>query len=302
MRKLFLGLPIFFIAFVLGYATAHFFLPRLGELTSTVAAAPSAPIAEQPAPAPIDTTVATTSPSISDQLETIDEVNDTTEPPPKYSIKLAETGTGVITEAKNREKWFGLFETNGNYFLRETKLKVSRQEDPGEEYIGGRDIDVAGINKPLFLIKNAPKLREGKAITSFRGWDNTLARKLGNSHVEISSSPETFFETNFGKTFEIGKETFVLRVLEAKNKAGEKIWALCLYGGNQRQVLYTAKGDFAQLGILYWIGDLDHDGRPDIYCLLYGDDDSGNVLFLSSRAEKGKLVKKVAQFFLEDDC
>ena len=44
--------------------------------------------------------------------------------------------------------------------------------------------------------------------------------------------------------------------------------------------------------------DPDHDGRLDIYCYLSdGDEDGSSVLFLSSKGEKGKLVKKVAEFW-----
>ncbi len=51
------------------------------------------------------------------------------------------------------------------------------------------------------------------------------------------------------------------------------------------------------LGNLYWVGDLDRDGKPDFFTNLYLNENGDYLnLYLSSRAKKGKLVKKVAVF------
>lgn len=48
---------------------------------------------------------------------------------------------------------------------------------------------------------------------------------------------------------------------------------------------------------IYWAGDLDGDGKLDLYLDLANHYNVGQYrLFLSSPAEKGKLVKEVANF------
>jgi len=57
------------------------------------------------------------------------------------------------------------------------------------------------------------------------------------------------------------------------------------------------------VGYLYWVGDLDSDGKPDFYLSLYENDNVSAVfLFLSSKAENGKLIKAVASFVSYADC
>jgi hypothetical protein len=300
MRKLLLGLPVFAIAFIFGYATAHFYLPLLGEQKPTADTLLSAQAAEPSATLSTEPPQVTTSPSVSeDRLETIDEVNDMDLPePPRYSIKLLETGedySGDDAPAKNGEKWLGLFESKGQYSLRLTNIKVSR---PDPKFQDELKIAVSGEDEPVFLVRNAPLLKEGKVETCFRGVNPSLAEKFQERRIEIPSS-YTGLDENFSKTFKIGKETFVLQVQLAKNEDGKRILALVLNSGNLRQTLFTTDENSGQAGTLYWIGDLDHDGKPDIYCDLTGE---GSALFLSSKAKKGSLVEKVAEFYWQEDC
>ena len=305
MRKLFLGLPIFLIAFGLGYVTAHFFIPQLSELMPTVAAETSVPIAEPPAPAPVDTPTATASPSTSDYLETIDEVNGMDfDVAPTFPIKLLETGEGYPDEdasLKNGQKWLGLFASNGEYSLRWTKVKVVhppiRESSVGEEDDSWVRIKTPGETEPVFLTKNAPMLKEGKITTAFRGLDDVWANKLQENGINVGNSYTTF-DAGFYQNFWIGNNSCILSVHEAKNKNGEKIRALFLRSGSIRQVLFTVDAEYGQIGELYWVGDLDNDGNADIYCDLNGR----RALFLSSQADEGKLVKRVAQFYWVDGC
>jgi hypothetical protein len=305
MKKLIFGLPVFLTAFILGYVTAQLFLPSLDELRPTVAAGPSAPIPEPPAPPSVEAPTATTSPALSDQLETIDEVNDmNVDVPPKYSIKLLETGEGYPDEdaaVKNGQKWLGLFASNGEYFLRWTKVKVVRPTTPessvdDEDYSWVR-IKSPGETEPLFLTKNAPMLKEGKITTAFRGLDAAWANRLFENGIDLSDSYTTLND-GFYKNFWIGDNSCILSVHEAKNRNGERIFALFLDSGSIHQVLYTVNANYGQIGQLYWVGDLDQDGNADIYCDLNGS----RALFLSSQADEGKLVKRVAQFYWIDGC
>jgi hypothetical protein len=97
----------------------------------------------------------------------------------------------------------------------------------------------------------------------------------------------------------INGNEYKLQVVEAKNEKDEKILALILESEATKQILHTLNADYnSDLGNLYWVGDLDRDGKPDFYMDLYVHYNAGNkVLFLSSQAERGKLVKKVAYFW-----
>ena len=71
--------------------------------------------------------------------------------------------------------------------------------------------------------------------------------------------------------------------------------------GNIKQIVHFvhfAEGNY--VGSLYWVGDLDRDGKLDLFMDFYGYEKGGykSGLFLSSVAEKGNLVKKFEYFIL----
>ena len=96
----------------------------------------------------------------------------------------------------------------------------------------------------------------------------------------------------------LGKCSFVL---QTKNtKSNKKSFALILDDENTSQIIHVVYGEPGNvIGNLLWIGDLDVDGKLDLYMDFYsyekGYFDSG--LFLSSKAKKGQLVKQAASFF-----
>ena len=75
--------------------------------------------------------------------------------------------------------------------------------------------------------------------------------------------------------------------------------SLILENGTSKQVLHSNRSfsNDDYLGALEWVGDLNRDGKPDLYLDLYIHDNAiYKNLFLSSEAEKGKLVKKITTF------
>lgn len=223
-----------------------------------------------------------------------------------YKIKLVETGEGFHgeeIEAKNGEVWLGLFKERENYFLRSAKIKIRPvQDDIVDDQNAakktGKSVAVEGKLKPIFLLKNAKNLREGKITTLFQGltWDDVLENE------ESELAPDQLLTTlgkDFVQTYKIGGREYALKVVEATNKNDEKILALVLQTGKIRQILQTMSVDAdSSIGTLYWAGDLDGDEKPDFYFDLFEHYNVDNkVLFLSSEAEKGKLVKTVAQFW-----
>jgi hypothetical protein len=66
--------------------------------------------------------------------------------------------------------------------------------------------------------------------------------------------------------------------------------------GNSSQVLFVVPKENSDPSItVYWVGDLDGDGKPDLLMNLSENYNVVNkVLWLSSRASKGHLLEKVA--------
>lgn len=226
-------------------------------------------------------------------------------------MHLLETGTGYqpgdIT-AKNGETWLGLFWENGRYVLRPAKVNIAvvkiRME---EEYEGGdgrrKNVSVQGPTEPLFLLKDARKIRKGDITGLLRGLTWPEAFELEKQGVIDASKMQFSFVKDFSQKFETGGNEYELKVTEAKNKDNKAILALIIEGEGKRQVLHTTFANNGFLGNLYWVGDLDRDGKPDLYMSLWENEVVHNaVLFLSSESEKENLVKKIANFWTASGC
>jgi hypothetical protein len=73
----------------------------------------------------------------------------------------------------------------------------------------------------------------------------------------------------------------------------EIVFALVLESEQTKQILHVSGEDY--LGILFWVGDLDRDNKPDFFLGAWIKENiTESSLFLSSEAEKNNLVKKVA--------
>lgn len=289
ITKTFIG--IFLLTFIIGFVSVP--PPKISPVIVRVTAPPE----KLPMP-PIETL---------SELETIEEVGHwTDEEKSPYKIKLIETGEGFHGDeikAKSGEIWLGLFKERENYSLRSTKIKIRRVQDDivdGQNATKktGKNVGVEGKIKPLFLLKNAGKLREGNITTLFQGL--TMDEVLNAEESELT--PDQMFTTlgkNFIQNYKIGGKEYELKIIEAKNKNNEKILALILESNRIRQVLHTMNAEYeSSLGTLYWVGDLDGDEKPDFYFDLFQHENVENrILFLSSEAGKGKLVKVVAQFW-----
>lgn len=216
---------------------------------------------------------------------------------PKYKFKLVdvlEHGNSYRKDeviARNGETWLGLFSSNGESYLKNTKLKIDLDfdpEDPGAVIRFNK-------NKPLFLLKNAKKLKEGKITTLFQ--------ETSSEDADFADQTNTM-NRGFVREFQLGERKYTLQIKDALTKAGETVIVLVLETEGFSQIVAYEKyfdddydGDY--VGNLLWVGDLDGDGKLDLY-MDFNDWEKGffsSGLFLSSEAEKGKLVKEVAGFY-----
>lgn len=247
------------------------------------------------------------------ELETIEEIDAWTDEEnlpdvENYSFKmrLLETGKGFHggeVKAESGEVWLGLFKEKDGYYLRPARLKIRLVYDDIMDYEiknarTGKDVIVEGKNDPLYLLKNTGKIQKGKITTLFQGLN--WADVIKDEESEIP--PEDMMTTlkkGFFKTFELHGKKTTLKVIEAKNNESEKVLGLIIESEGVRQILHTVKYDENfNVGHLYWVGDLDKDGKLDFYFDLFEHYNVMNrVFYLSSSAEKGKLIKKVAYFW-----
>lgn len=230
------------------------------------------------------------------EVEVLEENNASeTEEEAKFKIRLIEVGEGYHgdqIEAKNGETWLSLSRENENYFLRQEKVTVRRAYDPvvDDEETNqktGKSVSISGRAASVFLLKNAPQLKEGEVNTLYAHIDSDEEESLFN------------LKTGFTRTFTLGKEAYTLSVKRGRNKANEDIIALILENGTNKQVLHSYRSfeNDDNIGSLIWAGDIDRDGKPDFYLNVYVHENATyKNLFLSAPAEKGKLVKKIAVF------
>ena len=296
VKKLGVNLIIFLFAFAAGYILVPKFV-----MISEKSRSPIAPVVDMP-----QLNVGAVK-----ELETIDtnELWKRTEESSR-KMKMLETGEGFQPDeiaAQNGESFLGLFEENGDYILRSTKVHVKTVKiDMKYEYDGGtgirNNVSVNGKNEPLFLLKNASKIRAGKVTCLFRGLsfkDALIVAYPDKSQADVM--------TNFGKGFlqeyEFGGKSYALKVIEARDEQDNPITALFLEGDGKRQLLYAALEANVNLGNLYWVGDLDRDGKLDFYMSL-GVNSAGydSYLLLSSEAGNDTLVKVATGFHLGPGC
>ncbi len=222
---------------------------------------------------------------------------------PDYSVELIDVfqhgnayrKSEVI--AKNGESWFGLFEEKGKFSLRQAKTKVKIDRS----YTGYGDEDYVRLKtehrkQPVFLIKDLKALKAGPVGSLYLRphWNEISERNL----------PIKSMSVGYREEFWLGDKNYVLRVTLGMTRKNEKVNVLVLESqGVSEIVTYNrhfrdANSNYDIIGDLLWVGDLDGDGKLDLYFDDFGYEKGGfsSGLYLSSEAKKDELVRQVASF------
>ena len=250
------------------------------------------------------------------ELEVIDEVSYTFDDT-RSSTRLLELGEGFHGDeipAKNGDEWLGLFKQNEKYVLKPVKLDIKLVHDPifddDENIRTGKSVHIRGSNRPLFMLNGIKAVRPGKALTFYRGPTDHDLDILLDRDIEAPNVFTTLDKDYSGSFSAAENRKYELRVIKAKNRDGQRILALSLESSDVRQILHTVRTwdeDLTSnapewsgtLGTLYWAGDIDRDGKPDLYMELSAHENLvWKALFLSSTAEAGKHVKLAAEFLI----
>jgi len=210
----------------------------------------------------------------------------------KHNINFLETGAVSNVEdikAKSGEIWWGLFNDNGKDVLRPTKIKVKLTK---EEMLW-KEVSVRDKKNPIFLVKEKRKFKAGAVETLLR-------EKTGEETDDHNESAA--IKDGFNKKFYLGDIKYTLRVEKGISTKQELLLVLLLETETTSQIVHFIYdlNEYDYVGNLYWVGDLDRDGKLDLYMDFYGYEKGfySSALFLSSEAEKGKLVKKFEYFML----
>lgn len=284
MRRLTFRIIIALCAFVIGVVAAS-----VGGVfrSLTFPAIPGPPIeAALPAPAPSATEIK------SEPVAPEQEWNPPTSP--RHPAHVIEVGDyhGEEVKARTGEHWLGLYVTNKGTSLSDSILKVTPVVDDMVDYgkpnaRTGKRVSVSRRPAPLLLVKGVGALRPGNVSTVFAGnlplgdatsVDLMLGAKSYNLYVKTAT---TSYSSAVGINYDDAR--LILR-------EGEKT----------EQVLYDlgGKGGATEAyWALLWAGDMDGDGKLDLYVQVsHHYNITQRKLFLSSQAKKGKLLREVAEF------
>jgi len=209
--------------------------------------------------------------------------------------RVIETGQfhGYEIHARTGERWLGLFVTGRWSVLRYSTIKVTKVFDDITDYgtrqKTGKRVGVNSPRQPLLLASHATVLTPGPVRTAFKMKEGDYSQGLDQ----------------FPLTLRLGHRSYVLKVVAPDQKAQPcpdinfpKDARLVLISGRSQQVLYILDvcGNDPNW-YLVWAGDLDRDGKLDLYVNVTQHYDlSERKLFLSSPARRGKLVREVGSF------
>jgi hypothetical protein len=200
-------------------------------------------------------------------------------------IAVLEPGTfhGEDVALKQPSTWLGLFCQRASCELHQTKVRATRVPDPlGEDAPDkptGTSIQVLSRHQPLLLLHGlaAPL---GPVVTTFSGERSLVA---GSEQI-FSWRGQPYALRIEGRPTTEEKLPKGSRLLFTKGSLTQELFSLP-DGGNDPYVT------------VLWIGDIDGDGKPDLYINASNHYNVANkVLWLSSLAKPGQLVGPTPAF------
>ena len=211
--------------------------------------------------------------------------------PPEARILEVGEFHGDEVKAQTGEKWLGLHISGGESMLLNYQLSVEAVHDqivdePDQpDQKTGKKVSVDLPLEPIFLV-DADWIRPGPVQTLFKG---NYEKSLERGSTITLNLVDASYELKVISTEEGDK---------CPNAALPKNAMLVLASEGYTQVLYTLDECGNDPGwFLIWAGDLDGDGKLDLYLSV---NQHYNVaekkLFLSSQAGKKRLVEEVAEF------
>lgn len=267
---------------------AYWSLPAAAEVKKPIAAPPVA------VTAPTQSTVTNTSDSAEDdfnaEIHDIDLANLGLEREPNSDFSsLIDEGklevSNYYDEIKRGDKRLVMFEDNGQYRIRRSAAIFTSRKVEGDFSIV--TIEFKGRGKPVFIFPELSFLKSGAIRTLYV---RPTQKEIDDRGLPIGYS----LWKNETRWFALGDKNYTgVRVSKGLASDGKKLDILVLEKESERQVIdaipYYGESDYGFADII-WAGDLDRDGKLD----LITDGSEGYMLYISSQAEYGRLVKLVS--------
>ncbi len=187
--------------------------------------------------------------------------------------------------AKNREEWFVLTKNDDAYSLNRSRAAIRPSSGPGYyDDVPNVELSFPLSGVQLFAVWDIPSLMPGSVDT-----------------LHLDDGTEEFYEQvahGYRREFVLNGQTYILRTSQGLTVNGDKaaVVVLELNGKAQiiKQVHHWSEGRNL-IGNLIWAGDLDGDGKLDIYLREFVEKCGNYVeLHLSSLAKNGDLVALAA--------
>lgn len=209
-------------------------------------------------------------------------------------IDLASEGIYRRSEvvAKNGETWLVLVKEGDTYSLKKSTAKVRKLNSiswPGDEKDSKLTFGVEGT--PIIALRNIRGISYGSVLTLF----------LDESRIDpdvIIQSEE--LSNGYRREFNLNGRSYTLRTSTALSKDGVRLGILVLESEGITQIVEYVRhfpGDRDIIGTLLWAGDIDRDGKLDLYFDQFNEIGAfSSGLYLSSYAKQGNLLDLVAIF------
>ncbi|MEM9858495.1 MAG: SH3 domain-containing protein [Bacteroidota bacterium] len=187
----------------------------------------------------------------------------------EYGLSFVGSNCVDNVHRNKKIKWMGMYKISGGYSLAEVDLNYFNDF---QELTGFAISTTQNKNLILVIGHEEGRFQPGELNGDYFGWSSgKIVAEGGSKNVATSIS-----------------------FLEANKK--ESSWNLTIHERRGKQTL--SKGFPNRI---LWRGDLDRDEKND-YIIVFGDQVLTAVLYLSSKAENGKLVKAVAEYYFGYCC
>jgi hypothetical protein len=204
------------------------------------------------------------------------------------------TYEGENPVASLTEKWIDLYEENGEYYLGKANFNIEKGFD---ECSGDSSKSIMPNNKTIVFM-DYPELKLGKIkslkINKNKVWpDEKVTYAFNNVNYTLRAEGKVL------STFKVSAEDDKEEIF--KNVANYKLYLTT--GNTTEKVLLTQESFNDTFVVLLFAGDIDGDGKLDLIFSSNRDYEEERVLlFLSSKAENGGVMKKVSEIAVQFDC